>query len=104
MREPLRISVNSPGELRDIVLNDDQPHCRWRWQSGETQLFVEDVTDDGRRYVVCRNEKEVGNGQAKLGCFPRGPAPPKRASPDRRRGLASRHTGRCRKGRLASEV
>jgi hypothetical protein len=51
----------STGEVRDIVLNDDQPYLPLavERQGGETQLFVKDVTVDGRRYVVCYNEEEA---------------------------------------------
>ena len=49
------------GEVRDIVLNDEQPYVPLavERQRGETQLFVKDVTVDGRRYVVCCNEEEA---------------------------------------------
>jgi hypothetical protein len=51
----------STGEVRDIVLNDAQPYLPLaiERQGGETQLFVKDVTVDGRRYVVCYNEEEA---------------------------------------------
>lgn len=51
----------STGEVRDIVLNDEQPYLPLavERQGGETQLFVKDVTVDGRRYVVCCNEEEA---------------------------------------------
>src|SRR5262245_34782147 len=30
-------------------------------RSGETQLFVKEVTIEGKRYIVCRNEAEAEN-------------------------------------------
>ena len=56
----------SSAVIREMVLNDAAPftplvieHAR-----GETQLFVKEVTVDGVRYVVCRNEAEAEKDRA----------------------------------------
>lgn len=48
--------------VRSIVLADARPFtplCIRRAAGQETQLFVKEVTAEGRRYIVCRNEAEA---------------------------------------------
>ncbi len=48
--------------VRRVVLADGRPFtplCVPRAGGEETQLFVKEVTAEGRRYVVCRNEAEA---------------------------------------------
>jgi hypothetical protein len=48
--------------VRRVVLKDSQPFiplCIRRSSGEETQLFVKEVTAEGRRYIVCRNEAET---------------------------------------------
>ena len=48
--------------VRRVVLADTRPFtplCVRRVGGKETQLFVKEVTAEGRRYIVCRNEAEA---------------------------------------------
>jgi hypothetical protein len=48
--------------VRRVVLADSRPFtplCIPRAGGAETQLFVKEVTAEGRRYIVCRNEAEA---------------------------------------------
>jgi hypothetical protein len=48
--------------VRRVVLADTRPFtplCIRRVGGKETQLFVKEVTAEGRRYIVCRNEAEA---------------------------------------------
>jgi transposase len=47
--------------VRQLVLADEVPFVPLviARQAGETQLFVKEVTVQGRRYIVCRNEAEA---------------------------------------------
>jgi hypothetical protein len=47
--------------VKRIVLENDDPFVPLlvERQRGETQLFVKQVTVDGQRYIVCRNEAEA---------------------------------------------
>ncbi|MCI0599706.1 MAG: transposase [Beijerinckiaceae bacterium] len=47
--------------VRRIVLENDDPFVPLlvERKAGETQLFVKQVTIEGKRYVVCRNEEEA---------------------------------------------
>jgi hypothetical protein len=48
--------------VRQVVLADSRPLtplCIPRAGGGETQLWAKEVTAEGRRYVVCRNEAEA---------------------------------------------
>ena len=48
--------------VRSVVLEDRRaftPLCVTRAGGEETQLFVKEVTAEGRRYIVCRNEAEA---------------------------------------------
>ncbi len=48
--------------VRQVVLADGRPFtplCIPRAAGKETQLWVKEVTAEGRRYVVCRNEAEA---------------------------------------------
>ncbi len=48
--------------VRQVVLADSRPFtplCIPRAAGKETQLWVKEVTAEGRRYVVCRNEAEA---------------------------------------------
>jgi Transposase DDE domain len=48
--------------VRRVVLADSRPFtplCVPRAGGAETQLFVKEVTAEGKRYVVCRNEAEA---------------------------------------------
>ena len=53
--------------VRRIVLADTRPFtplCIRRAGGKETQLFVKQVTAEGRRYIVCRNEAEAAKNAA----------------------------------------
>jgi hypothetical protein len=53
--------------VRTVVLADTRPFtplCIQRAGGEETQLFVKEVTVEGRRYVVCRNEAEAAKDAA----------------------------------------
>ena len=53
--------------VRRIVLADTRPFtplCIRRAGGKETQLFVKQVTAEGRRYIVCRNEAEAAKDAA----------------------------------------
>jgi hypothetical protein len=57
----LGVRERSTREVRDDVIDDDGvavPLVIPR-QKGETQLAIQDVTIDKRRYVLCRNEEEA---------------------------------------------
>jgi Transposase DDE domain len=48
--------------LRQVVLADSRPFtplCIPRTEGKETQLWIKEVSTEGRRYVVCRNEAEA---------------------------------------------
>jgi hypothetical protein len=49
--------------VRKIVLENDDPFVPLlvERKAGETQLFVKQVTVEGVRYIVCRNEEEAEN-------------------------------------------
>ena len=52
--------------VRRVVLADSRPFtplCIPRAGGAETRLFVKEVTAEGRRYVVCRNEAEAAKAQ-----------------------------------------
>src|SRR5262249_34785460 len=48
---------------KTIVMANDDPFVPLliERRSGETQLFVKEVTIEGKRYIVCRNEAEAEN-------------------------------------------
>src|SRR3954452_17576936 len=51
--------------VRRTVLANTRPFtplCIRRAGGNETQLFVKQVTAEGRRYIVCRNEARGGEG------------------------------------------
>jgi Transposase DDE domain len=53
--------------VREAVLADSRaftPLCVPRAGGAETQLFVKEVTAEGRRYIVCRNEAEAAKEAA----------------------------------------
>ena len=53
--------------VRRVVLADSRPFtplCVQRAAGAETQLFVKEVTVEGRRYIVCRNETEAAKDAA----------------------------------------
>jgi len=53
--------------VREVVLADSRPFtplCIPRAGGEETQLWVKEVTTEGRRYVVCRNEAEASKDAA----------------------------------------
>ena len=52
--------------VREVVLRDERPFVPLLLERarGETQLFVKEVTVDGARYVVCRNEAEAEKDRA----------------------------------------
>src|SRR5690349_14704969 len=53
--------------VRTVVLADKKPFtplCVERANGEETQLFVKEVTVEGRRYIVCRNEAEAARDAA----------------------------------------
>jgi hypothetical protein len=53
--------------VRQVVLADGRPFtplCIPRAGGAETQLWVKEVTAEGRRYVVCRNEAEAAKDAA----------------------------------------
>ena len=53
--------------VRQVVLADSRPFtplCIPRAAGKETQLWVKEVTAEGRRYVVCRNEAEAAKDAA----------------------------------------
>ena len=53
--------------VRTVVLADTKPFtplCIERAGGEQTQLFVKEVTAEGRRYVVCRNEAEAAKDAA----------------------------------------
>ena len=53
--------------VRTVVLADTKPFtplCIERAGGEQTQLFVKEVTVEGRRYVVCRNEAEAAKDAA----------------------------------------
>jgi len=53
--------------VRRTVLADTRPFtplCIRRAGGNETQLFVKQVTAEGRRYIVCRNEAEAAKDAA----------------------------------------
>jgi Transposase DDE domain len=53
--------------VRCVVLADSRPFtplCVQRAAGAETQLFVKEVTVEGRRYIVCRNETEAAKDAA----------------------------------------
>jgi hypothetical protein len=53
--------------IRTVVLKDSKPFtplCVERANGADTQLFVKEVTTDGRRYIVCRNEAEAAKDAA----------------------------------------
>jgi hypothetical protein len=53
--------------VRSVVLEDARaftPLCIQRSGGKETQLFVKEVTVEGRRYIVCRNEAEAARDAA----------------------------------------
>jgi hypothetical protein len=53
--------------VRRVVLEDARastPLCIRRSGGKETQLFVKEVTAEGRRYIVCRNEAEAAKDAA----------------------------------------
>jgi Transposase DDE domain len=53
--------------VRSVVLEDVRaftPLCIQRSGGKETQLFVKEVTVEGRRYIVCRNEAEAARDAA----------------------------------------
>jgi hypothetical protein len=55
------------GLVRFVVLADTRPFtplCIRRSGGEETQLFVKEVTVEGRRYIVCRNEAEAAKDAA----------------------------------------
>jgi Transposase DDE domain len=55
------------GLVRSVVLADTRPFtplCIRRSGGEETQLFVKEVTVEGRRYIVCRNEAEAAKDAA----------------------------------------
>jgi hypothetical protein len=55
------------GLVRSVVLADTRPFtplCIRRSGGEETQLFVKQVTVEGRRYIVCRNEAEAAKDAA----------------------------------------
>jgi hypothetical protein len=47
--------------VRKIVLENDAPFVPLLLErkTGETQLFVKQLTVEGKRYIVCRNEAEA---------------------------------------------
>src|SRR5215210_1136570 len=53
--------------VRTVVLADEKPFtplCIERAGGEETQLWVKEVTTEGRRYLVCRNEAEASKDAA----------------------------------------
>lgn len=54
------------GIARRIVMENEEPFVPLliERQTGETQLFVKQVTFEGRRYIVCRNEAEAEKDRA----------------------------------------
>jgi hypothetical protein len=55
------------GLVRSVVLADTRPFtplCIRRSGGEETQLFVKEVTVEGRRYIVCRHEAEAAKDAA----------------------------------------
>ena len=52
--------------VREVVLRDAKPFVPLLIERarGETQLFVKEVTADGARYIVCRNEAEAEKDRA----------------------------------------
>src|SRR3954463_10004912 len=53
--------------VRTVVLADESPFtplCVQRAGGEETQLFVKEVTAEGRRHIVCRNEAEAAKDAA----------------------------------------
>jgi hypothetical protein len=53
--------------VRTVVLADERPFtplCVQRAGGEETQLFVKEVTAEGRRHIVCRNEAEAAKDAA----------------------------------------
>ena len=52
--------------VREIVLKDERPFAPLLVERGrgDTQLFVKEVTVDGARYIVCRNEAEAAKDRA----------------------------------------
>src|SRR5947209_8540337 len=53
--------------VRSVVLEDARaftPLCIQRSGGKETQLFVKEITVEGRRYIVCRNEAEAARDAA----------------------------------------
>jgi Transposase DDE domain len=53
--------------VRTVVLADRKPFtplCVERANGQQTQLFAKDVTVEGRRYIVCRNEAEAAKDAA----------------------------------------
>ena len=52
--------------IREVVLKDEKPFTPLLIERGrgETQLFVKEVTVDGARYIVCRNEAEARKDRA----------------------------------------
>jgi hypothetical protein len=53
--------------VRSVVLEDTKPFtplCVPRSGGKETQLFIEEITTQGRRYIVCRNEAEAAKDAA----------------------------------------
>jgi hypothetical protein len=57
----LGVRERSEKVVREVVLNDKATFTPLliERESGETQLFVKEVTVRGRRYIVCRNEAEA---------------------------------------------
>ena len=52
--------------VREIVLKDGKPFAPLLAERGrgDTQLFVKEITVDGARYIVCRNEAEAAKDRA----------------------------------------
>ena len=52
--------------VREIVLKDGKPFTPLLVERGrdDTQLFVKEITVDGARYIVCRNEAEAAKDRA----------------------------------------
>src|SRR5262249_35063647 len=57
----LRARPRSDAVAKAIVLKNEDPFVPLliERKRGETQLFAKEVTVEGRRYVVCRNEAEA---------------------------------------------
>jgi hypothetical protein len=58
--------------VRRVVLADDRPFtplCVQRASGKQTQLFAKEVSIEGRRYIVCRNEAEAAKDAAERGAI-----------------------------------